>query len=380
MDKFDVCIVGAGVVGLAIAREISSRKEFKQLSILLLEQENSFGQHTSSRNSEVIHAGIYYPTDSLKAKLCVRGKPLLYSYCEAFDIPYKKLGKLIVAQEKQLTALSALKIKAEENGVDDLEWIDKAQLSIIEPAVEAHIALLSPSTGIIDSHSYMQSLLHFAQNQGVQYSPRSRVDSLVPQPQGFVVHTTLDAENKPESYQFQCRCLINSAGFNAQSLSYSIKDAPLENTPKQYLCKGDYFYYTGDNPFSHLIYPMQEENAPGLGVHATLDMSSQLRFGPDSNYVREPGYEIDANKSASFAKEIASYFPAVIADKLVPGYSGIRPKLVDLHQAAGDFCIQDSAGTELKGLIQLFGIESPGLTASLALGEYVADMLQSELN
>lgn len=379
MDKFDICIVGAGVVGLAIAHKLSSAKEFKKLSILLLEQETSFGQHTSSRNSEVIHAGIYYPTNSLKAKLCVRGKELLYAHCSEFDLPYKRIGKLIVGQENDQSQLQALKVKAEENGVMDLQWIEKKQLAEMEPAVNAELALLSPSTGIIDSHSYMQNLLHLAQNSGVQFSPRTRVDALEPEAQGFVVHTVIDEANKPETYQFQCGYLINSAGIFAQSLAEKISGISLDNIPELHLCKGDYFNYTGQNPFAHLIYPMPKTNAPGLGIHATLDMSGQLRFGPDTTYVDEINYVVDGSKAESFAQDIAKYFPAITRNDLSPAYSGIRPKLVGPNHSAADFSIQDSTASGVKGLIQLFGMESPALTSSLAIGDYVTDLVRREL-
>lgn len=379
MDKFDICIVGAGAVGLAIAHQLSSTLGFQKLSILLLEQETSFGMHTSSRNSEVIHAGIYYPTGSLKAKLCVRGKQLLYSHCKEFDIPFKRIGKLIVGEEKDLLQLRALKVKAEENGVTDLQWIDEKQLASIEPAVKSQIALFSPSTGIIDSHAYMQNLLHLAQNNGVQFSPRTRVDSLEPLPQGFVVNTVIDETNSAENYQFECSCFINSAGLYAQSLAGNIIGSKSTAVPELHLCKGDYFNYTGQNPFNHLIYPVPEPNAPGLGIHATLDLSSQLRFGPDSNYVKEINYDIDESKAKAFAQAIAKYFPGISEKDLIPAYSGIRPKLAGPTQLAADFCIQDSSLSGMKGLIQLFGMESPALTSSLAIGEYVTAMVRREL-
>lgn len=379
MDKFDICIVGAGVVGLAIAHKLSSAKEFKKLSILLLEQETSFGQHTSSRNSEVIHAGIYYPTDSLKAKLCVQGKELLYSHCSEFDLPFKRIGKLIVGQENERAQLQALKVKAEENDVMDLQWIEKKQLVELEPAVRAEVALLSPSTGILDSHSYMQNLLHLAQNSGVQFSPRTRVDALESGANGFTVHTVIDEANNSETYQFECSCLINSAGIFAQSLAEKIAGSNLANIPKLHLCKGDYFNYTGKNPFSHLIYPMPQTNAPGLGIHATLDMSAQLRFGPDTTYVDEINYAVDGSKAELFAQDIAKYFPGITQNDLLPAYAGIRPKLVGPNQSAADFSIQDSEASGVRGLIQLFGMESPALTSSLAIGEYVRNLVRREL-
>lgn len=367
-------------MGLAIAHRLSETPEFRKLNILLLEMENSFGQHTSSRNSEVLHAGIYYPTNSLKAKLCLKGINLLYSHCEKFDLPFRRLGKLIVGGEKDLSQLQALKLKAEENGVMDLQWKDAKQLASMEPAVDADLALFSPSTGIIDSHAYMQNLLHLAQNHGVQYSPRTKVESLDPLHQGFVVHTVIDQANKPETYRFECRCLINSAGLFSQALAQKITGIKPDQIPQLHLCKGDYFNYTGKKPFQHLIYPMPEANTTGLGIHSTLDMSNQLRFGPDINYVNEINYDIDASKARIFAQAITKYFPAISEQQLSPAYSGIRPKLVGPGQPPADFSIQDSSNTGMKGLVQLFGMESPALTSSLAIGEYVTDMVRRELD
>ena len=372
-DCFDICIIGAGVVGLATAYELAKKFAKRNVSIVVLEQEPSFGQHTSSRNSEVIHTGIYYPEASLKAKLCVAGKELLYAHCTQFDIPHKKIGKLIVAQQSEISALEKIHSGAASNGVMDLQFLDKSQLKKLEPEVNAEAALLSPSTGIIDSHSYMQSLLHLAENLGVQFSPFSRVQKILAKDEGFTVECLLDENRKPEAYAFDCSYLVNAAGLRAQALAQTIDAIPAQAIPALYYCKGDYFDYRGANPFKHLIYPMPETNTTGLGVHATMDLASQLKFGPDTEYVNQAKFEIEADKAEVFAKSIASYFPAIKAGDLKPAYAGIRPKLAGPGEPPADFIIQDQSVHGLHGLTQLFGIESPGLTASLAIAKRIVE-------
>ena len=383
LDNFDICIVGAGVVGLAIAYQLSIAPATSDKSIVVLERESSFGQHTSSRNSEVIHAGIYYATASLKARLCVKGKAMLYEHCERYNVPYKRIGKLIVAQEKDTTQLEAIRLKAAENGVIDLQWLNKQELRKLEPTVCADAALLSPSTGIIDSHSYMQSLLHLAELNGVQYAPHTRVDAVEPGGGKFIVHTEVKlathAEQASEPYRFQCGTFINSSGLYAQALAQKVAGLSPDNIPPLHLCKGDYFSYSGKSPFRHLIYPVPEPNAQGLGIHATLDVSSQLRFGPDTEYVGSVDYAIDENKARDFARAISSYYPAVSVDRLSPAYAGIRPKLSAAGEPAADFIIHDELDSGIDGLIQLFGMESPALTSSLAIGEYVSEMVVRSL-
>lgn len=375
-DNFDICVIGAGVIGLAIAYELAKKYKNQKLSIVILEREASFGQHISSRNSEVIHAGIYYPTGSLKAGLCVTGKELLYSHCEQFDIPHQKIGKLIVAKNSEIDALTELKQKAVANGVLDLQLLNRAELQKLEPHIEADAALLSPSTGIIDSHSYMQSLLHLAENLGVYFSPYSRVEKIDTEGQAFVVYCQLNDNRGSEQYAFNCRQVINAAGLEAQAVAHTVTAVPKNTIPALYYCKGDYFDYRGNNPFSHLIYPMPEANTAGLGIHATMDMSSQLKFGPDTEYVDKIGFEIDGSKVKVFAKNISSYFPAIKPSDLKPAYSGVRPKLSGPGEAASDFEIQGQSVHGVTGLIQLFGMESPGLTASLAVGQYVAERVE----
>lgn len=372
-DNYDICVIGAGVIGLAIAYELAKKYKNQDISILILERESSFGQHISSRNSEVIHAGIYYPKGSLKAELCVSGNKLLYSHCEEFGIPHQRIGKLIVAKYSEVDALEQLRQKAVVNGVLDLQLLNREQLQKLEPLIDADIALHSPSTGIIDSHSYMQSLLHLAENLGVQFSPYSRVDKIDTKGDTFLIHCQLDHNRSSERYQFNCQLIINSAGLEAQSIAHTVSTLPKNTIPKLHYCKGDYFDYRGRNPFSHLIYPIPEANTIGLGIHATMDMSSQLKFGPDTEYVKNIDYKIDSNKVDSFAKSISFYFPEIKVSDLKPAYSGVRPKLSGLGEPAVDFEIQGHSTHGIPGLIQLFGMESPGLTASLAIASHIAD-------
>jgi L-2-hydroxyglutarate oxidase LhgO len=375
-DSFDICIVGAGVIGLAIAYELGKKFKKQSVSVAILEKEAKFGQHISSRNSEVIHAGIYYPAASLKAKLCVEGKERLYSYCNQFDIPYRKIGKLIVAQQSESGILENLHRTAIDNGVLDLQVLDKTELNKREPHVEAVTALLSPSTGIIDSHSYMQSLLHQAEILGAQFSAFSRVERIDRERESFVVHCQLGEVKNREQYAFDCQHLINAAGLDAQSIAQATAGVPADTIPQLHYCKGDYFDYMGRSPFTHLIYPIPETNTAGLGIHATMDLSSQLKFGPDTEYVDRLDYEIDTGKAGGFAKRIATYFPSIDPNKLKPAYAGIRPKLVGPGEDAADFVIQNQDVHGVAGLTQLFGIESPGLTASLAIASKVAERIE----
>lgn len=375
-DSFDICIVGAGVVGLAIAYELATRTKGRSLSIVVLEQEPSFGQHVSSRNSEVIHAGIYYPAASLKAKFCVPGKEMLYAYCEQFAVSHRKPGKLIVAKSAETDALERLRSLALENGVNDLQFLDGKELKKLEPDVRADAALLSPSTGIIDSHDFMQSLLHQAEIRGAHFSPYTRVREVGRATDGFVVHCVLDEKRSPENYQFDCRHLVNAAGLEAQTLAGNIEGVLSESIPALHYCKGDYFDYRSRSPFRHLIYPMPENNTVGLGIHATLDIAGQLKFGPDTEYIDRIDYTVDASKAHSFAERIAHYFPAIEPADLKPAYSGIRPKLAPAGAPPADYIIQEQREHGVPGLIQLFGMESPALTSSLAIARYVAERIE----
>ena len=376
MDKFEICIVGAGVIGLSIAYELSKRSKEDCNKIVILERESSFGQHTSSRNSEVIHAGIYYATGTLKAQLCLSGKELLYQHCKNFNIGHKRIEKLIVAQDNEENDLQAIRIKAEENGLDDLRWVDASELRQMEPAVRAQSALLSPSTGIIDSHGYMESLLALAEQAGVIYAPRTKVQKIIPQDKGFDVATDISSGNLTESYMFHSERLINAAGLDAQAVAHSIEGYLQGPIPPLHLCKGDYFSYSGKCPFQRLIYPIPPANTKSLGIHATIDMAGQLRFGPDTKYIDEINYNINPTKAGEFAEIIADYFPTIQANQLQPAYSGIRPKIVADGMPAGDFVIQKGEEFGMDGLLQLFGMESPALTSSLAIAALVVDSLE----
>jgi L-2-hydroxyglutarate oxidase LhgO len=377
MDSFDVCIAGAGVVGLGIAYQLSRSERYRSKSIAILDSESDFGRVTSSRNSEVIHAGIYYPENSLKALLCVEGKALLYEFLEENALPYKKTGKLIVAQKGEEQGLLEIKMNAERNQVTDLEWVDQKKLRSIEPNLSATAALHSPSTGIIDSHSYMKTLLWYAEDNGAYFAPHTQVDQVEKVGPNFLVTTKIRQKlRKAETYKFLCNEFINSAGLKAQQLARQVIGMDTSNVPALYPCKGDYFSYNGKSPFKHLIYPVPEKNHTGLGIHSTLDMSGQTRFGPDTQYINKIDYEIDPGKVDAFALSIAKYFPEIEPAQLQPAYSGVRPKISGPGSIAADFSIQGPDKHGVEGLVQLFGMESPALTASLAIAKYVEAILK----
>lgn len=373
MDRFDYCIIGAGVIGLAIAYKLS--QSYPKASILLIERQAQFGTETSSRNSEVIHAGIYYPTNSLKAQLCIEGKKQVYKFCQTYQVPYKKTGKLIIAKDaNDLAQLEALKLNAQKNQVD-LELISQHQCQQLEPQVRAAAALFSPTTGIIDSHSFMQTLLTLAEQQGTLYSPNTQLIKAEKNSQGFCLQLTTPSGQ----YHCQSQFLINSAGLMATEVAAKIDVMTQEDIPQYHLCRGHYFHYQGRAPFSHLIYPLPNKNTTGLGIHATLDLAGQVRFGPDTQYIDEIDYTFPENPQKlkeQFDQAIKEYFPGVISNKLVPSYTGIRPKLSQANEAARDFMIQDWQQHKIPGLINLFGIESPGLTSSLAIADSIMASLK----
>lgn len=364
LDSFDNCVVGAGVVGLAIARKLALAGQ----SVLVIDKEPWYGSGISSRNSEVIHAGIYYPSGSLKAKLCVDGKQLLYAYCQQHNIPHHRIGKLIVASSaNQTDELSALKQKAEANGVMDLEWISESQLHEWEPNVAGKAALLSPSTGIIDSHALMTSLLAEIEANGGTLSLKTEFQHAIPGPDGY----TVTVNSVGEAYRFRCTKLINSAGLGAQQVASNIEGLAPESIPPLYYCKGCYFSLTGKSPFNRLIYPMPEANTTGLGVHATLDLNGRAKFGPDTEYMDIEDYTVEDSRREKFAQAIRQYYPALDSSKLIPGYAGVRPKIQAEGESAKDFMIEKSS----RNLINLYGIESPGLTSSLAIADHVFGLL-----
>ena len=383
VDQFDIVIVGGGVIGLAVAYQLSRNPAYANKNIVILEREKNFGMQTSSRNSEVIHAGIYYATESLKAELCLKGRELLYDYCLRFEIPHARIGKLIVAQSGQESTLEALEKKAIENGVNNLTTIDHALLKRIEPALAASSALFSPSTGIVDSHSYMQSLLTNAEQQGVIFSRSTSVESIKLEDQGFRLSTIIDDGRLRQLYALRTKILINCAGLGALNLAamvfdeLEIADSRLQWShalPEQLFSKGSYFDYTGRNPFTHLIYPLPDSEKDALGIHATIDLSGALRFGPDAEWYEHIDYSVDPTKAVVFARSVQQYFPTLDPFKLKPGYAGIRTKL-KTEGTPSDFVIRNEDEAGLPHLINLFGIDSPGLTSSLAIAGRVESLL-----
>ncbi|TBU87451.1 NAD(P)/FAD-dependent oxidoreductase [Phytopseudomonas dryadis] len=368
MDSIDTLIIGAGALGLACAARLAEPGR----STLIVEAETLIGSHTSSRNSEVIHAGIYYAPGSLKAELCLEGRERLYGWCERHRVPYRRLGKLLVAVgAEERGKLEQLASNARACGVDELQPISAARLATLEPAVRGVAALLSPNTGIIDSHAFMQSLLARAERQGAQLVLQTRVDRLELAGDGWIASGT----SAGEAFSLKAQRVINAGGLFAQHLARHTQGLAAQYIPQLHLCKGSYFNYSGRSPFRHLVYPMPEANTAGLGVHATLDLGGQLRFGPDTRYLETIDYRVDEQLRDAFATAIGRYFPALDADRLIPGYSGIRPKLSGAGEPAADFVLQMPTDHGLAGLVNLFGIESPGLTASLAIAERVADRL-----
>lgn len=359
-------------MGLAIARALSNSPQLAKRSIVLLEQNSDFGQQISSRNSEVIHSGIYYPSNSLKAKHCVRGRQLLVEHCQQYDVAHKMLGKYILAQAGEEDQLEALYQQANSNGVDNLQRVSKMQLAQEEPAVRAAEALFSPSTGIVDSHGLMQSLLHLAQLKDCYYAPLTRLQAIHYSGKKYQLDCRIGKPENTQPYSFECSSLINSTGLEAQQLAKTFStelDLKVSPIPNLYPCKGDYFSFQGKSPFNHLIYPLPDKNTRGLGIHGTLDLNGRLRFGPDAEYIDTVNYSINGAKVEQFTEAIRRYYPAIKSSQLLPDYAGIRPKLSGPGQAARDFEIFDGSKQGLVGFFQLFGIESPGLTACLSLAE-----------
>ncbi|MBE7636831.1 FAD-dependent oxidoreductase [Sneathiella sp. P13V-1] len=359
MSDFVECVViGAGVVGLAIARKLAKSGR----DVVILEKNHHFGEETSSRNSEVIHAGIYYPKDSLKAKLCVAGKKMLYQYCDAHGVAYKNLGKLIVAtNEDEISTLEQIKAKAEDNSVNDLKWLTKEEVFGLEPHLKCEKALLSPSTGIIDTHQYMLSLVGEIEANGGAIAYDTPFEAATICNDGFEVTAG--------GHTLKCRQLINSAGLFAQDVASNIKGLAEQFIPPRYLAKGNYFTMNAASPFKRLIYPVPQ--SASLGVHVTLDMAGQIRFGPDQEWVKELDYEVNPARGNSFYDAIRKYWPDLPDNSLIPAYSGIRPKIQSPTDPHMDFRIEGSDIHGIKGLVNLFGIESPGLTSSLAIAREV---------
>jgi len=361
-DRVEILVAGAGVVGLAVARSLALAGR----EVLVLEAEPAIGTVTSSRSSEVIHAGLYYPPGSLKARLCVEGRERLYRYCASRGVGAERLGKLIVATEPgEIAALEQIAGRAAANGVTDLAWLDAGQVQALEPALSCVAALLSPSTGIVDSHALMLAYQGDAEAAGAQIICRAPILG------GEVTGDGLTLEiGGAETMRLDCRWLINCAGLDAVALAGRIAGVPAADVPRAYYCKGSYYALSGPAPFARLIYPAPEQ--AGLGVHLTLDFGGQARFGPDIEWVERPGYDVDIVRAAGFYAAIRKYWPGLPDGALQPGYAGVRPKITGPGEAAADFRIDGPERHGVAGLVNLFGIESPGLTASLAIADRVA--------
>ncbi len=360
----ETIVIGGGVVGLAIARELALSGD----EVVVLEQHGLIGLETSSRNSEVIHAGIYYDAGSLKARLCVSGRKALYSFCESHGVAYRRLGKLIVAtSEDQLGELGKIREKALVNGVDDLRFLNQREAQALEPELSCHGALLSPSTGIIDSHGFMLALQGDLEASGGQVALNSRVVKLERlDGGGFAVETEADG-----GYRITCRKLVVAAGLWSSQLMASFAPLPQGyRVPETWFAKGNYFKLRSKAPFARLIYPVPEPG--GLGVHLALDLGGQARFGPDVEWVEEIDYRVDPARADKFYGAIRRYWPGLGDGSLIPDYAGIRPKIARKGSPATDFLIHGPREHGIGDLVALYGIESPGLTSSLAIAGDVA--------
>jgi L-2-hydroxyglutarate oxidase LhgO len=387
MDRVDCVVVGAGVIGLAIARELALAGQ----EVVVLESESRHGTGTSSRNSGVIHAGLYYPAGSLKALWCVRGKHLLYEYAASRQVVHANIGKLIVGQTQDEQALANIQGKASANGVDDLTWLSATQIRELEPALSVQHALLSPSTGIVDVHSLMHALEGDQTDAGGMVAVQSRLVAADQLADGswqvrVSVGDSVADQAALEEHQFQASLLVNAAGLDADAVAMRIQGACQALVPQTYFAKGNYASLTGRSPFKRLIYPVPVPG--GLGTHLTLDTGGGAQFGPDVEWLgavdpqRLPGsshasvnYQVDPNRLDGFARDVARWWPGVSRDRLVPGYSGVRPKIAPLDAPAADFLVLGPADHGQAGLVQLFGMESPGLTACLAIGQAVRQKL-----
>ncbi|MGZ3159258.1 MAG: NAD(P)/FAD-dependent oxidoreductase [Burkholderiaceae bacterium] len=362
MERIDCVVIGAGVVGLAVARSLAQAGR----EVVVLEAANEIGTGISSRNSEVIHAGIYYPQNSLKASFCIAGRHALYAYCEKNGISHRRCGKLIVATNPdQVHKLEQIKQQAAANGVDDLKWLTAQEAMALEPELHCVSALMSPSTGIVDSHALMLSLQGDAERAGAVFAFQSGVQG------GEVTADGIKLSVHDEIWT--ANTVVNCAGLAAPRVAASLHGLEARFVPQAFYAKGNYFSYAGRSHFSRLIYPVPEIG--GLGVHLTLDLMGRMRFGPDVEWIAEPDYKVDPARADGFYAEIRKYWPALPNSSLQPDYCGIRPKLTGPGEAAADFRIDGPAVHGVSGLINLFGIESPGLTSAFAIADHVRNLL-----
>ncbi len=364
-EELDCAVIGGGVIGLAIARKLALQGR----QVVLFEAEKATGQHTSSRNSEVLHAGIHYPTGSLKARLCVQGRRMLVEYCQARGVEYRLIGKIVVAvDEAEAPQLDHIKAQAAENGVDDLTWLGAAEVKQLEPAVTCVRALASPSTGLVDCHGLMRSLASEAQAAGADIVLASPVTG------GTVDGDGVELEvGGSDPGRFHFRAVVNAAGFSAPTVARSLRGLDPRTVPQAYFARGHYFTLSGPPPFRRLVYPLP--SATGLGIHVALDLAGNVRFGPDATWVERPDYRFDESRADFFYRAIRRYFPALRDGTLAPGFVGVRPKLGAADAGFIDFVLQGPEVHGVSGLFNLYGIDSPGLTSSLALADEVARRL-----
>ncbi len=364
MEQLDCVVAGAGVVGLAAARALALAGR----DVVVLDAAEGIGTETSSRNSEVIHAGIYYPAGSLMARFCVAGRKALYAYCREKGVPHANCGKLIVATSAdEDSRLADIRRRAAINGVDDMRILTRTEAMALEPNLHCTSALLSPSTGIIDSHGFMVALQGDAENAGAVMVFHSPILA------GRAVAGGVEIDvGGADPITLRCRLLVNSAGLHAPALAARIAGMPRDRVPAAYYAKGNYFTLSGRSPFSRLIYPVPVPG--GLGVHLTIDLGGQARFGPDVEWIDRIDYTVDPHRADSFYAAVRRYWPDLKDGAIQPGYAGIRPKIVPKGAPAQDFVVQGPQTHGLSGLINLFGIESPGLTASLAIADHVVEV------
>ena len=365
MERVECVVVGAGIVGLACARALAQHGH----EVIVLERADMIGTQTSARNSEIIHAGIYYDSDSAKARHCRAGRDLLYAYCESHGVEHRRCGKLIVASDTgQLDDLDRIALKAAANGVDDLARLSAEEARALEPEVGCAGALLSPSTGLVDSHSLMHAYLGDAQSDGAMLALNAPVESGEIASDGFVLHVGGD-----HPMTLGARRLVNAAGLWAQPLARSLTGLDPDTIPERHFARGVYFTLSGRQPFSRPIYPVPEPG--GLGCHYTIDLAGQGKFGPDVEWIDEIDYTVDPARAGRFADAIRRYWPGLRDDALQPGYAGVRPKLHPAGGPATDFLIQGPEAHGVAGLVNLYGIESPGLTSSLSIAGEVAALI-----
>ena len=366
METLDCAVIGAGVVGLAIARKLAQSGR----DVVILEGEDAFGTHTSARNSEVIHAGIYYASGSMKARLCVAGRKALYPYCAEHAVNHQRIGKVIVAcDDSEVASLQKYQAQAKANGVDDLRMLDPAELKEMEPKVRCVAGFLSPSTGIIDSHGLMLSYLGEAEERGAMLALSSPVLRGKVESDGIVLEV-----GGADPMTVKCRTVIISAGLKAPEVAHSIEGIPAATIPPTFYAIGHYYTLTTKSPFNRLIYPVARPD--WLGVHVTIDLGGRVKFGPDFEWIDRVDYQFDQTREAAFYKAIRHYYPGLQDGTLQPGYTGIRPRITGPGEPVQDFTFHNHREHGVKGLVALYGIESPGLTSSLAIADHVAALLE----